>query len=273
MDQAEAADRAARAYSAAADHYDRPALGFWDRWGEATVSRLALTPGQKVLDLCCGAGGSAIPAARAVGPEGQVLAVDLAVPLLELGRAKAAGERLANIEFRAGDATSSGLPGESFDAVACVFGVFFAKNVPAFVAEMWRLARPGGTLAVTTWGQGWCEPASTVFWESVRDVDTALFRGFNPWDEITTPDKLEGLFTRAGIDGARADAVSGEQVLERPEDFWDVVLGSGFRATVDALQPEQRDLVHDRVVSTLRSRDIRTLQVDVVFGTATKPSG
>src|SRR5262249_59101384 len=109
---------------------------------------------QKVLDLGCGAGGSAIPAARAVGPEGQVLAVGLAVPLLELGRAKAAGERLANIEFRAGDATSSGLPGESFDAVACVFGVFFAKNVPAFVAEMWRFAWPAGGVGGASTGHG-----------------------------------------------------------------------------------------------------------------------
>jgi len=62
-----------------------------------------------VLDLCCGAGASAFPAARAVGPAGQVLGIDLAAPLLDLARRGAARQGLANIEFRQGDATSTGL--------------------------------------------------------------------------------------------------------------------------------------------------------------------
>ena len=109
----EHARRAAATYGAAADHYDRPALSFWDRVGAATVSRLALAPGHRVLDLCCGAGASAIPAARAVGPAGRVLGIDVAAPLLELARA--ADEGLANIEFRSGDATRTGLPDGGFD--------------------------------------------------------------------------------------------------------------------------------------------------------------
>ena len=52
----EHARRAARTYGSAADHFDRPALGFWDRFGAETVKRLQLAPGQAVLDLCCGAG-------------------------------------------------------------------------------------------------------------------------------------------------------------------------------------------------------------------------
>src|SRR5580692_843541 len=102
--------RAARTYGAAADHYRLPALSFWDRFGAATVSRLRLAPGGTVLDLCCGAGASAIPAAYAVGPAGRVLGIDIAAPQLDLVRARAAAEGLANIEFRYGDATRTGLP-------------------------------------------------------------------------------------------------------------------------------------------------------------------
>jgi ubiquinone/menaquinone biosynthesis C-methylase UbiE len=100
-----------------------------------TVLRLPLTAGDAVLDLCCGAGASAIPAARAVGPAGHVLGVDVAGSLLAMARAKAACEDLANIEFRQGDATHSGLVDGSFDAVVCVFAIFFAP-MAAFVAEM-----------------------------------------------------------------------------------------------------------------------------------------
>src|SRR6185437_12952206 len=91
--------RAAQAYEAAADHYTRNALSFWDRFGSATVSRLPLAPGAIVLDLCCGTGASAIPAARAVGPAGRVLGVDAAAPMLKLARAEADRQGLANIGF------------------------------------------------------------------------------------------------------------------------------------------------------------------------------
>jgi ubiquinone/menaquinone biosynthesis C-methylase UbiE len=82
----EHARRASRAYGAAADHYGLASLGFWDRFGAATVGRLPLEAGDRVLDLCCGAGASAIPAAHAVGPAGHVLGIDVAAPLLELAR-------------------------------------------------------------------------------------------------------------------------------------------------------------------------------------------
>src|SRR6516164_7743240 len=181
----EHARRAEQAYGAAADHYDRAALSFWDRYGAATVARLPLAAGDAVLDLCCGTGASAIPSARAVGPGGRVIGVDLAEPMLELARARAAREGLANIEFRRGDATRTGLPDAGFDAVVCVFGVFFAPDMAAFTAGMWRLVRPGGVLAVTTWGPGLFEPANTHFWDCIREVEPALFKAFNPWDEIT----------------------------------------------------------------------------------------
>ena len=267
----EHAVRASRTYGAAADHYQRPALGFWDRSGAATVSRLRLASGAAVLDLCCGAGASALPAARAVGPSGRVLGIDIAAPMLELARARAAEEGLANIEFRPGDATRTGLPDGGFDAVVCVFGVFFAPDMAAFVREMWRLTGPRGVLAVTTWGPGLWEPASSVFWRCVGEVEPALYKAFNPWDEITTPALLAGLFSRAGVPDPAVEAVAGEHRLEHPDRFWDIVLGSGYRATVDALSPEQRDRVRESVLAELRSREITSLRTDVVFGTAARP--
>jgi len=76
--------RAAATYDAAADSYDDPANSFWNRFGRRTVERLRLPPGARVLDACCGAGASAIPAAEAVGSRGAVLGIDLAQNLLAL---------------------------------------------------------------------------------------------------------------------------------------------------------------------------------------------
>jgi ubiquinone/menaquinone biosynthesis C-methylase UbiE len=269
--QREHAARAARTYTAAADHYLFPALGFWDHWGVATVARLPLSPGDAVLDMCCGAGASALPAAKAVGPSGSVLGLDLAEPLLALARQRGVTLGLSNVSFRNCDATASLLESGSFDAVVCVFGVFFAADMPAFVAEMWRLVRPGGTLAITTWGPDWCEPASSVFWASVRELEPTLFRAFNPWDEITTTAALAELLARGGVSGATIEATAGERhELERADDFWDIVLGSGYRATVDALDHEQRARLRESVVGDLRARGVTRLRNDVVFGTAVR---
>ncbi|MGN6792530.1 MAG: class I SAM-dependent methyltransferase [Streptosporangiaceae bacterium] len=264
--------RASRAYGAAADHYRLGSLAFWDRFGAATVARLPLRAGHDVLDLCCGAGASAIPAARTVGPGGRVLGVDVARPLLELGRSKAADERLPNVEFHYADATNTGLPSGSFDAVVCVFGVFFAADMSAFTAEMWRLVRPGGVLAVTTWGPRLFEPANEIFWESVRVIEPALFKAFSPWEEIATPEALTGLYEEAGVKDAAAEAVIGWQELSSPARFWDVVLGTGYRATIDALSADQQDLLREQVVTDLAARGIVTIRTDVVYGTATRPA-
>jgi SAM-dependent methyltransferase len=140
----DAKTRAREAYNAAADRYDDPANAFWDRFGRGTVERLGLRPGAKVLDVCCGSGASALPAAETVGPSESVVGVDLADNLLALGRAKAERLGLSNIEFRAGDMLELGFGADSFDAVVCVFGVFFVPDPVSAAKDLWRLVRREG---------------------------------------------------------------------------------------------------------------------------------
>src|SRR5881409_3355817 len=91
-----AQDRAAFTYNAAADSFDASPLGFWDYFGRRTIELASLPIGSRVLDVCCGTGASALPAAEVVGPKGNVIGVDLANQLLELARTKAVQRRLGN---------------------------------------------------------------------------------------------------------------------------------------------------------------------------------
>src|SRR3954447_12131676 len=109
MDVQEAKTRAAATYNAAADLFDDPRLSFWDRFGRRTVDRLGLTPGDSVLDLCCGAGASALPAAERVGPKGRVLGLDLAENLIRRARVKATIRRLGNAALRGAGLERGGL--------------------------------------------------------------------------------------------------------------------------------------------------------------------
>src|SRR6476646_7166011 len=107
-----AQDRAAFTYNAAADCFDASPLSFWDYFGRRTIELASLASGSQVLDVCCGAGASALPAAVAVGPTGNVIGVDLAKELLELARRKAVQQRLGNIKFEVGDMLSLRFPTE-----------------------------------------------------------------------------------------------------------------------------------------------------------------
>jgi len=120
--------KAAATYNAASDFFDNESLSFWNKYGTATVNRLHLEHGMKVLDVACGSGASALPAALNVGTKGNLTAVDIAENLLELGRSKTTKLRLHNIQFLFGDMTGLNYADESFDVVICVFGIFFVPD-------------------------------------------------------------------------------------------------------------------------------------------------
>jgi ubiquinone/menaquinone biosynthesis C-methylase UbiE len=264
--------RAATTYNTASDVYDDTANSFWDRYGRSTIERLTLKPGSRVLDVCCGSGASAIPAAAAVGPTGSVLGVDLAAQMLALARAKAAQRGLTNIEFRTGDMLDLKLESGSFDAVVCVFGIFFVPDMVAAARELWRLVAPGGMLAVTTWGPRWFEPMSTQFWNAVRAERPDLYRGFNPWDRITEPDELRAVLTDAGISAPEIVPESGSHQIPTQDAWWMAVLGTGYRGTIDALSPEARERVRLHNFDYIRQEGITEIESNVIYAAARKPA-
>jgi SAM-dependent methyltransferase len=211
------------------------------------------------------AGASALPAARLVGPAGHVLAVDLADNLLELGRAKAEAEALENIEFRHGDMLALGLDAGSFDAVVCIFGIFFVPDMPAAVRELWRLVRPGGQLAITTWGPRIFEPAVSYFWDAVREQRPELVQNYQPWDRITNVETLREVLAAGGVDSDDIEAEDGVQRLATPDDWWSIVLGTGYRNTVDQLGPEVAEVVRDQCIRRLTVERVHQVETNVII--------
>ena len=256
--------RAIATYEAAADHYDEAPLSFWSRFGRGTVERVGLVPGDAVLDACCGTGASALPAAEKVGPSGRVLAVDLAENQLARGRHKAAERGLSNIEFRRADVEELGTTAGRFDAAICVFGIFFLADMVGFLKRLGGLVKPGGAIAITTWGPRLFEPLNSVFWESVRGVRPDLYKSFSPWDQVDTPDKLRELFARAGLSRNECHAEAGTVALQEPEDWWTIAMGSGYRGTIDQLAPDVGQLLQSGAeqIDTLAAGDFG---VELVF--------
>jgi len=117
--------------------------------GDALVASLGITPGMKVLDLGCGDGTTALPAAR-LGAD--VLGVDIARNLVDAGNMRAQAEGLTNCRFQQGDATNlRELADRSFDLVVSIFGAMFAPKPFDVAREMVRVTRPGGRIVMGNW--------------------------------------------------------------------------------------------------------------------------
>lgn len=262
--------KAATTYNAAADHFDDGPLAFWARVGQRTVDRLRLKPGSVILDVGCGSGASAIPAAIAVGPHGRVIAVDLAERLLELARAKAAAHKLDNIAFHKADMEALGYANQSFDAVVCVFAIFFVPDMVRQVRELWRMVRVGGQLAITTWGPRMFEPGSAAWWAAVKRFRPDLCTAVNPWERIITPQAVSQLLFDSGIEAADVVAEDGQQALQSPDDWWAVVQGSGYRWTLEQMDGATAARVRDINLETLRNSATRSIETNVIYAVATK---
>ena len=120
--------------------------------GEDFVDVLGIRPEMKILDLGCGDGTTALPAAEYCA---DVLGVDIAANLVAAGNARARLAGLENLRFQQGDACNlNGIADESFDLVVSVFGAMFAPKPFDVAREMVRVTRPGGRIVMGNWIPG-----------------------------------------------------------------------------------------------------------------------
>lgn len=190
MDAAQARE-SARATWAAGD-YDAIASYIWPV-GSDLIGRVGVAPGDAVLDVACGSGNAAIPAAVAGG---RVSGLDLTPELFEAGRRRA-GEAGVDIAWVEGDAEALPFAAASFDVVLSIFGCMFAPRHEVAAAEIARVLSPGGRLGIASW-----TPDGNIgaFFRTIGAHAPPPPEGFQPPPLWGSADHVEALFAGSGLE-------------------------------------------------------------------------
>lgn len=209
--------------------YDTTGVAFFQPIADRLVHELALQPGERVLDVGCGAGAVTVPAAQAVGAAGSVVGVDIAPGMVQRCAASAAAQGLAQVEVSVGDATAPPVQGP-FDVVASSLVLFFLSDPAAALRSWHALLRPGGRVGVVTFGpqDAWWEELDAVFRPYLPPamLDARTIGQDGPFESDAG---MERLATGAGFAGARTVAWELPVRFASPEHYLEWTMTTGQR--------------------------------------------
>lgn len=220
------------------DHYKtttreqwQTAAEAWHRWhptlkswlGPATDLMLDMAqvkPGQRILDIAAGAGEQSITAAEKVGPDGYVLATDLAPKILEFALELAASKGIHNIETREMDGENLTLPDESFDVIISRVGLIFFPDQQKALKEMLRVLKPGGYVAAIVYStvdknQFFSTPVSII--RRRAQLPPPLPGQPGPFS-LGGPGVLDNAFKQAGFVNVTSQVVDAPLVMPTTKD-------------------------------------------------------
>ncbi len=244
------------AWDLIAPRYDRLLTPVAARNAERVLAHVRIDPGTRVLDVACGSGALSLPAARRGGT---VTAVDLSPRMIELLRERA---RQAGVQVtgQVMDAHHLDLPDDSFDVVLSQNGVTMSPRLDRTLAEMLRVARPGGQVLVAAFGPLPEVEFLSLFFAGVRAAAPG-FAGL-PTDpqpppfQVAAPGALEAALRAAGGTQVAVHRVTWEVPVASAQDLWQEVMASNPLAAqaVAGLSPQQQEGAVDVLDRMLRER-------------------
>lgn len=234
-----------------ASAYDR----FMGRWSRPLADRFVawagIAPGAKAIDVGCGTG--ALSGALLRAGAAAVVGTDRSADFVAGASAAFAGDPRARFECR--DATDLQETTCSFDAALSSLVLNFVDDPPRMVAEMARVTRPGGTVAVCVWDYAGKMEMLRFFWDeaAVVDPDGGLLADEGRRFPVCHPGPLADLLQEAGVDRVRTAPLEIPMPFSSFDDYWVPFTGGGGPAQqyLAGLAPARRDALRGRLRTRL----------------------
>jgi ubiquinone/menaquinone biosynthesis C-methylase UbiE len=212
---------------------------------ERMLDMAGVSAGMRVLDVACGRGEPAVPAAHRVGPHGWVLGVDLVEGMLQSAQERASREGLGNIEFRQGDAEALQVGERSFDVATLRWGLMYMRAPERALQSIHRALKPGGALVIASWTEPNRVPFASLprrTLERYRDVPLPAADGpgvFRHADRAS----LDSALQRSGFSREASEELEIPVVEARDGRgivAWLRAMGGSFMKLVDELPQHQQ---------------------------------
>ncbi|MFO1401050.1 MAG: class I SAM-dependent methyltransferase [Steroidobacteraceae bacterium] len=186
--------------------------------GAALLDAAAFAPGERVVDIGCGAGDTSLQVARRVAPGGSVTGLDISAALIATCRERARAAGLGNAHFVVGDAAHADVGGAAFDRMVSRFGVMFFDEPYAAFAHLHGFLAPGGRLDFACWAapedNPWTAPIRAVA-QRYTAAPPPVPRAPGPW-ALQEPDYVRDLLARAGFRDIVLELWRGDQYVGGP---------------------------------------------------------
>jgi ubiquinone/menaquinone biosynthesis C-methylase UbiE len=230
-------ERIAGVFGRAASTYDQIGPRFFSLLGERLAALADIHRGQTVLDVACGRGASALPAAERVGSDGRVVGVDIAERMVDELTRDAARLGARNLEVAVMDAEDLKFPDGTFDRLLGGFCLFFFPRPERALAEMRRVLRPGGRLALSTWSK------TDTGWRWLDDlVDSYLPGSASERHEehafTESPSGMREVLSRAGFEPVEVLAEAEELTYATEDEWWASLWTRGRRGALERIEAE-----------------------------------
>lgn len=231
-----------------------------DARGAAVTARLleltAPRPGERVLELACGAGGVGLAAAPLVAPYGEVVLCDVAAEMTAIASARAAARGLDNVSTLELAIEQIDQPDAAYDVVLCREGLMFAVDPARAAAEIRRVLRPDGRVALAVWGPKERNPWLKIVFDEVSTLFGAPVPppGVPGPFALDDPERLASLLVEAGLEDVAVTELSTPLRATSFDEWWTrtIALAGPLANRLAALPNEVMTGLRARVRETVR---------------------